>query len=151
MPSPKYTKIEITPEAYLALEAESILHSKTLKKLASEFILRGVSKEALDFAKSALASIEKNTKLNSEKMSKVIKDIGTTAVRIDEEILVTIRKKLCEKGYMDAMLYIVQHTASIQRDELSRVLTISQYYKLLPVEAAEIIKHLNNIESENKL
>ena len=53
MPSTKYTRIEITPEAYRALEAEAILQEKTLKKLASELILRGISKEALDFIKKA--------------------------------------------------------------------------------------------------
>ena len=58
MPSPKYTKIEITPKAYLALEAETVLQSKTLKSLASELILNGVSQESLDFAQRALASNE---------------------------------------------------------------------------------------------
>lgn len=51
MPSTKYTRIEITPEAYRALEAEAILQEKTLKKLASELILRGISKEALDLSR----------------------------------------------------------------------------------------------------
>jgi hypothetical protein len=60
MTSPKYTKIEITPEAYLALESATILQSKTLKRLASELILKGVSKESLDFAQKALAVNETN-------------------------------------------------------------------------------------------
>jgi len=61
MPSPKYTKIEITPEAYLALEAEAIIRSKTLKKLASELILNGVSEESLNFAERASTLSETET------------------------------------------------------------------------------------------
>jgi hypothetical protein len=151
MSSPKYTKIEITPEAYLALEAESILHSQTLKKLASEMILKAVSKESLDFAHGALASSYGNIKFNGEKIAKVVKEIGITGIKIDEEFLRAIQKKLNEGGYMEAMLHILQHTASIQRDELLRVLTISQYYKLPPNIAAEIIINLNNLESGNGL
>ena len=56
MPSTKYTRIEITPEAYKALEAEAILQEKTLKRLASELIMRGISKEALDFIRKAKES-----------------------------------------------------------------------------------------------
>jgi hypothetical protein len=151
MSSLKYTKIEITPEAYLALEAESILRSKTLKKLASELILRSVSKESLDFAQRATSISEKDIKFSGEKLEKVAKDIGITGIKIDEELLGAMRKRLLEGGYMEAMLYIIQHTASIQRDELQRVLTICQYYKLNPISAAEIITNLNNLESRNKL
>ena len=43
MPSVKYTRIEVTQEAYMALEAEAILQGKTLKRLASEMILKGAS------------------------------------------------------------------------------------------------------------
>ena len=53
MPSVKYTRIEITQEAYMALEAEAILQGKTLKKLASEMILRGASKKALNFVQES--------------------------------------------------------------------------------------------------
>ncbi len=49
MPSGRYTRIEITPEAYMGLEAEAILQRKTLKKLASELILQGISAKALKF------------------------------------------------------------------------------------------------------
>jgi hypothetical protein len=149
MPSPKYTKIEITREAYLALEAESILHSKTLKSLASELILRGVSNVSLDFAKRADSFSETNMKFVGEKMAKVVKEIGITEIRIEKEFLEAIQKKLQEGGYMEAMLYIIQHTASMQRDELQRVLTICQYHKLDPQIAAEIITNLGNLESGN--
>jgi len=53
VPSTRYTRIEITPEAYRSLEAEAILQGKTLKKLASELILKGVSQKALDFVSGA--------------------------------------------------------------------------------------------------
>lgn len=49
MPSGRYTRIEITPEAYMGLEAEAILQGKTLKRLASELILKGISHKALMF------------------------------------------------------------------------------------------------------
>ena len=151
MPSPKYTKIEITPEAYLALEAEAIIRSKTLKKLASELILKGVSKESLNFAEraSALSETETDIKFNGDKMSKAIKDIGVTEIKIDKEFSEAIQKKLRDAGYMEAMLYVIQHTASIKRDELQRVLTICQYNKLPPKIAAEIIANFNNLDSGN--
>jgi hypothetical protein len=49
MPSERYTRIEIMPEAYRGLEAEAILQGKTLKKLASEIILQGISQKARMF------------------------------------------------------------------------------------------------------
>src|SRR5512137_2896738 len=82
MPSPKYTKIEITPEAFLALESETILQSKTLKKLASELILNGVSEASLDFARRALAANRDGLK-SSDKLEKVIKDIGISGMKFD--------------------------------------------------------------------
>ncbi len=51
MPSGRYTRIEITPEAYMGLEAEAILQGKTLKRLASELILKGISHKALRFVR----------------------------------------------------------------------------------------------------
>jgi hypothetical protein len=147
MPSPKYTKIEITPKAYLALEAETVLQSKTLKSLASELILNGVSQESLDFAQRAIASNEARTKLNGGNITKAIKDIGITGIKIDEAFLGKVQKKLQEDGYLDTMLYVAQHTASIQRDELHRVLTICEYHKIPPLVAADVIRNLNNIES----
>ena len=151
MPSLKYTKIEITPEAYLALEAETILRSKTLKKLASELILRGVSQESLDFARRATGFNNSKIKFSDEKMARVAKDIGITGIKIDEEFLIAIQRKLHEGGYVEAMLYIIQHTASIQRDELQRVLIICQYYKLTPINAGEIIMNLSNLGNSSKL
>ncbi len=146
MTGPKYTKIEITPEAYLALESETILQSKTLKRLASELILKGVSKESLDFAQRALA-VNGTNKFDEKIMAKVVKDIGTMAVRINETLLEKVRENLQEKGYLETMLFVAQNTASIERDELHRVLTICAYHKLPPIMMADIIKNLNNIET----
>lgn len=143
MPGPKYTKIELTPEAFIALESETILQGKTLKKLASELILCGVSKDSLDFAKRAMATnIDSN-----EKIKIVIKDIGGSDIRFDEVLLEKVQNIIKEKSNFDAMSFVAQHTASIQRDELHRVLTICEYHRLSPEHRAEIIKNLNNIES----
>jgi len=146
MPGPKYTKIEITPEAFLALESETILQGKTLKKLASELILSGVSKDSLDFAQRAMASNGARTKSN-EKIAKVIKDIGVSGIKFDEDLLRSIQNMIKEKSHFEAMLFVAQHTASMQRDELHRVLTIFDYHSLSPNQKAEIIGNLNKIES----
>lgn len=146
MPSPKYTKIEITPEAFLALESETILQSKTLKKLASELILNGVSRESLDFAQRALAANRAGLN-SSEKLAKVIRDIGTSGIKFDEILLEIIQNMIKEKKYLETMLYVAQHTASMQRDELQRVLTICEYHNISPELKGDIIKNLNNIES----
>ncbi len=53
MPSTRYTRIEITEEAYMGLEAEAVLRGMTLKKLASDLILRSISAKALEFVKQA--------------------------------------------------------------------------------------------------
>jgi len=144
MPSNRHTKIEITPEAYKALEAEAIIQEKTLKKLASEMILKGVSKKALDFIAGTTAPREASKMPSDEMMvRKAIKEVGATGINIDSVLLEKIRNRLLEKGYLETMLYVAQHTASIQRDELHRVLTICEYYKLSSTLAAEVIGHLN--------
>ena len=51
MPSTRYTRIEITQEAYMGLEAEAVLQGKTLKSLASDLILNGISAKALNFVR----------------------------------------------------------------------------------------------------
>ena len=53
MPSGRYTRIEITQEAYMGLEAEAVLQGKTLKKLASDLILRSISAKALKFVQQS--------------------------------------------------------------------------------------------------
>jgi hypothetical protein len=143
MPSVKYTRIEITHEAYVALEAEAILQGKTLKKLASELIMKGISKKALNFVQDSTYSIEYNKNFNEKLLEKVINDIGVTEIGIDETILERVKKVLLEEGYQGAMLYVAQHTASIQRDELFRVLTVCQINKIPSVFAGDIIRELN--------
>jgi hypothetical protein len=57
MPSTRYTRIEITQEAYMGLEAEAVLQGKTLKKLASDLILNGISAKALNFVRLRSESV----------------------------------------------------------------------------------------------
>jgi predicted Zn-dependent peptidase len=145
MPSVKYTRIEITQEAYVALEAEAILQGKTLKKLASELILKGISKKALNFVQDSSYSIENSKSITDDLLQKVMKDIGFTEINIDPAILERVKKVLLEEGYQGAMLYAAQHTASMQRDELFRMLTVCQLNKIPSISAADLIKRLSKI------
>lgn len=147
MPSVKYTRIEITQEAYMALEAEAILQGKTLKKLASEMILRGASKKALNFVQESTVSIESNVNFSRDKLSKVISDIGTTKINIDEGVMDNVQTSLVDEGYQGAMLYVAQHTASAQRDELFRILTTCQLGKVPSAMAVDIIKSLRRMQN----
>jgi galactokinase/mevalonate kinase-like predicted kinase len=135
----KYTRIEITQEAYEALEAEAILQGKTLKKLASELVLKGISKKALNFVQDTTYSLESKRKIGSELVNRVIEDIGAIELNIDKELLESIKNALLDEGYQGAMLFVAQNTASMQRDELFRVLTVCQINKVPSVIAADII------------
>jgi len=53
MPSTRYTRIEITQEPYMGLEAEAVLQGKNLKKLASDLILKSISAKALRFVQQS--------------------------------------------------------------------------------------------------
>ena len=139
MANVKYTRIEITQEAYEALEAEAILQGKTLKKLASELVLKGISKKALNFVQDTTYSLESKKKISSELVNKVIEDIGAIELNIDKEILESVKNALLDEGYQGAMLFVAQNTASMQRDELFRVLTVCQINKVPSVIAADII------------
>jgi hypothetical protein len=149
MPSIRYTRIEITPDAYRSLEAEAILQGKTLKKLASELILKGVSKKALDFVQdAAMPSISSTPQMEfDEETEKVIKDIGATGIHIGEQTLLIVRDVILTEGYQGAMLYVAQHTASMERDELHRVMAICRRYKQSSKMAAYLVANLNEIES----
>ncbi len=148
MPSVKYTRIEITQEAYLALEAEAILQRKTLKKLASEMILKGASKKALNFVQESTVSIEGNLNFSRDKLSRVINDIGTTKMNLDEIVMENVQKSLVEEGYQGAMLFVAQHTASMQRDELFRILTTCQLNRVPSAMAVDIIKSLKRMQDD---
>ncbi len=148
MPSTRYTRIEITPDAYRALEAEAILQGKTLKRLASELIMRGISRKALDFVKEAAEATSAASAIEfDEETTKVIKKIGATGIHISDQTLQTVKDALLEGGYQGAMLHVAQHTASMERDELHRVLAICRRYKLSPQLAADLIMNLNMIEA----
>jgi hypothetical protein len=139
MANVKYTRIEITQEAYEALEAEAILQGKTLKKLASELVLKGISKKALNFVQDSTYSIESKKKISTDILNRVLEDIGTIELNIDNEILESVKNALLDEGYQGAMLFTAQNTASMQRDELFRVLTVCQINKVPSVIAADII------------
>jgi hypothetical protein len=141
MPSIKYTRIEVTQEAYLALEAEAILQGKTLKKLASELILNAVSKRALIFVQDSALAIE-DDELTEERLANVANKIGKTQINVDKSLLDQVSKSLLDEGYQGAMLYVAQHTASLQRDELFRILTICQLNKIPSFLAADLISDL---------
>ena len=126
----------------MALEAEAILQGKTLKKLASEIILKGASKKALNFVQESTFSIEAHSNFRRDKLSNVIKDIGTTNINIDEDLLEKVINSLDDEGYQGAMLYVAQHAASMQRDELFRILTTCQINKTPSSMAVDIIKNL---------
>ena len=147
MPSVKYTRIEITQEAYMALEAEAILQGKTLKKLASEMILNGASKKALNFVQESSFSIEANSKSSGDRLSKVLNEIGTTKINLEESIVEKIQKSLLDEGYQGAMFYVAQNMASIQRDELFRILTTCQINKVPSMIVVDIIKSLIRIQA----
>ena len=147
MPSIKYTRIEITQEAYMALEAEAILQGKTLKKLASEMILNGASKKALNFVQESSFSIEANSKSSGDRLSKVLNEIGTTKINLEESIVEKIQKSLLDEGYQGAMFYVAQNMASIQRDELFRILTTCQINKVPSMIVVDIIKSLVRIQA----
>ncbi len=151
MPSVRYTRIEITPDAYRSLEAEAILQGKTLKKLASELILNGVSKKALDFVQeSPRPSISCMPDMEfDEDTVKAIKKIGATGIHISDLTLQSVKKVILEGGYQGAMLHVAQHTTSMERDELHRVLAICRRHKLTPIVAAYLIENLNEVESGN--
>jgi hypothetical protein len=146
MPSIRYTKIEITRDAYRSLEAEAILQEKTLKKLASELILQGVSKKALDFVLESEIRASPVFALDEE-ATKVVKKIGVTDIHFSDSTLQMVKKAILEDGYEGAMLYIAQHTTSMERDELHRVLDICRRYELSLKVAADIVQNLNEIES----
>jgi hypothetical protein len=148
MPSIRYTRIEITPDAYRSLEAEAILQGKTLKKLASELILRGVSKKALDFVQEPVAPSLPRMEFDEE-TAKVVKKIGATGIHFSDLTLQTVKNVILDDGYQGAMLHVAQHTASMERDELHRVLAICRRHKLSPEVAAYLIDNLDEIESGN--
>ena len=149
MPSIKYTRIEITSNAYRSLEAEAILQGKTLKKLASELILKGVSNKAIDFVKeSPEPSIlcEPDIKFD-EKTAEVIGKIGAVGIHINDATLESVKDAILADGYQGAMLHVAQNTASMERDELHRVIAICRSNRLSTKIAAYLIENLNEIES----
>jgi hypothetical protein len=107
--------------------------------------LKGASKKALNFVQESTISIEANLNFSRDKLSRVINDIGTTKINIDEGVMENVQKSLIDEGYQGAMLYVAQHTASMQRDELFRILTTCQLNKVPSAMAVDIIKSLRRM------
>jgi hypothetical protein len=105
-------------------------------------ILKGASKKALNFVQESTLAIAASSDLSKEKLSKTVNDIGGTKINIDEGILESVEKSLIDEGYQGAMLYVAQHTASMQRDELFRILTTCQLNKMPSSMAVDIIRNL---------
>ena len=84
-------------------------------------------------------SIESKKRISNNILDKVVEDIGTIELNIDAELLESIKNALLDEGYQGAMLFVAQNTASMQRDELFRVLTVCQINKVPSVIAADII------------
>ncbi|MCJ7444689.1 MAG: hypothetical protein MUO26_09210 [Methanotrichaceae archaeon] len=93
--------------------------------------------------------MEKKIDLGRERMGKAIEEIGVTGIHIDEALLTDARKILLEKGYEASELFISQSTASLEHDELLRVLKICEQCQLNPELSTEVLKNLNMIESGN--
>jgi hypothetical protein len=140
MANAKYTRIEISQEAYEALEAEAILQGKTLKKLASELVLKGISKKALNFVQDTMYSLESKKKIDAKIMEKLMEDIANVRPKIDKELLSKVANVLLDEGYQGAMLFVAQNTASMQRDDLFRILTACQVNKIPSVIAADLLR-----------
>jgi hypothetical protein len=113
-------------------------------------MLNCVSENALDFIQGA-ANFSKvsHMKTNDENIAKTRKAIGTTNILIDDNLLDAVRKVLVEVNVSGTMRYVAQHTASVETDELHRVLTLAGKYKLTTIMTAEILKSLVNVESES--
>ncbi len=141
MPSIKYTRIEITQEAYAGLEAEAIVQRKTLKRLASDLILNGISKKALNFVQDT-TNYQENKKTDIELIEKVKDEIASASLKIDSPILEKLKIALLDEGYQGAMLYVAQNTASLQRDELFRILAVFQIRKIPSALAVDIINEV---------
>lgn len=80
-------------------------------------------------------------------MEGAIQEIGATGMSFDQSILAKMHDVVQAEGYSGGMLYAAQNTASIQRDELHRVLNICERNGLTNILAADIILNLNKIES----
>jgi hypothetical protein len=86
MPSSSYTRIEITKEAYMGLEAEAVLQGKTLKKLASDLILRSISPKALQFINGGEPSLYTGAAAESKEISEKNVLIGIRRPRISDNL-----------------------------------------------------------------
>jgi hypothetical protein len=69
-------------------------------------------------------------------------------MNIDESVMKNVQKSLVDEGYQGAMLYVAQHTASVQRDELFRILTTCQLNKVPSAMAVDVIKSSKRMQGD---
>ena len=80
-----------------------------LEETRSEMILKAASKKALNFVQESTVSIEANSNFSRDNLSRVINEIGTTNINIDESVMENVQKSLHDEGYQGAMLYAAQY------------------------------------------
>lgn len=93
MPSSRYTRIEITEEAYMGLEAEAVLQGTTLKKLASQLILKSISQKALQFIHESNQSPfnKKETEKGTDAENKINLGKRRPRISINNEVIEQIK------------------------------------------------------------
>jgi len=82
-----------------------------------------------------------------ENMDKVVKEIGTGPLCMNESLLEEVKKTLLDKGYAAAEVLVSQRAGADEQDEITRALAISQKYGLSQEAGAKVIQSLNLIKS----
>jgi hypothetical protein len=82
-----------------------------------------------------------------ENMDKVVKEIGTGPLCMNEPLLEEVQKTLLDKGYAAAEVLVSQRAGADEQDEITRALAISQKYGLSQEAGAKVIQSLNLIKS----
>ncbi|MGC9515796.1 hypothetical protein [Methanocrinis sp.] len=82
-----------------------------------------------------------------ENMDKVVEEIGTGPLCMNEPLLEEVTKTLLDKGYAAAEVFVSQRTGADEQDEIVRALAISQKYDLSPEAGAKVVQNLNVIKS----
>ncbi len=82
-----------------------------------------------------------------ENMDKVVEEIGTGPLCMNEPLLEEVTKTLLDKGYAAAEVLVSQRAGADEQDEIARALTIIQKYDLSQEAGAKVIQNLNVIKS----
>ncbi|HOO54520.1 MAG TPA: hypothetical protein PLM24_06745 [Methanothrix sp.] len=82
-----------------------------------------------------------------ENMDKVVKEIGTGPLCMNESFLEEVQMILLDKGYAAAEVLVSQRAGADEQDEITRALAICQKYKLSQEAGAKVVQSLNVIKS----